>query len=76
MFGRKRARILKAITDNPGITGPQLCAATNVSLGSLYPILVRMEVLGEIKSWWGETRPGTIHRSRHYAAPSMVKLEE
>jgi PadR family transcriptional regulator, regulatory protein PadR len=60
-------RVLSELASRPGQEwyGLELCKATGLSSGSLYPILVRIEGEGWIRSRWEEPeRQETEHRPR------------
>lgn len=58
-------KILKVFIDNPGeiLTGSDIMKRTNLSSGTTYPILLRLEAAGWFKSEW-EVNPSTVGRPR------------
>lgn len=75
LFARRRTRdetlVFEALSTCDDMTGGELSRATGVWVGTLYPVLMRMERSGRITSRW-ETRtprPEGPPRRRFYALP-------
>lgn len=63
----RRAAILDALAEHPeGMYGLDLWKATGIGVGSLYPLLVRLEDSGVVHSWWGEPVGLDGPRRRYY----------
>src|ERR1700686_597223 len=53
------------IRDHPdGLSGPEIGRSAKLHSGTLYPILVRLEQAGWLKSWWESETPQELGRPR------------
>ena len=59
-------RVLRLFVEKPreGLAGSDIWKETRILSGTLYPILVRLEDAGWLKSWWEELDPSVAGRPR------------
>ncbi len=53
------------------LAGSAIAAASELASGTLYPILIRLEKAGWIKSEWEDGEPGTKPRRRLYCMTGL-----
>lgn len=58
------ARVLDALIAQPSQAGADLARATGLKTGTLYPILIRLEEAGWLRSTWESQDPSTLGRPR------------
>lgn len=56
--------VLNALMTQPDIAGADIARTTGLKTGTLYPILMRLEDAGWLKSAWEEGDPSTMGRPR------------
>ena len=59
-------KVLRAFMERPseGLAGSDIWKDTRIFSGTLYPILLRLEKAGWLKSWWEEVDPTEAGRPR------------
>ena len=59
-------RVLRAVLEQPkeGLAGSDICKQTQLLSGTLYPILMRLERSGWLKSKWEQVDPRDAGRPR------------
>lgn len=57
-------KVLVAIVERPDVSGADLCRATGLATGTLYPILLRLEKAGAVASKWEAGDPAQLGRPR------------
>lgn len=59
-------KVLRVFMESPnaGLAGSDIWKATKMFSGTLYPILLRLEKAGWLKSWWEEVDPSEAGRPR------------
>lgn len=57
-------KVLSALLEQPGSAGADLCRATGLASGTIYPILFRLEEAGWLSSAWEEGDPAVLGRPR------------
>lgn len=59
-------RVLKLFSEAPKVprSGADIIAATGLASGTLYPLLLRFETSGLLKSQWEKGQPTTLGRPR------------
>lgn len=59
-------KVLRALMEKPnaGLSGSDIWKETRMFSGTLYPILLRLEKAGWLKSWWEEVDPKEAGRPR------------
>lgn len=64
---RRTRRILLVLLSGAGNLGSYaICRAAAIPLGTIYPVLVRLESAGWAEGEWGPLIPGTPLRRRYY----------
>ena len=56
--------VLEALLVQPNLSGADLARATKLKSGSLYPILLRLEAAGWLRSEWEAGDPAALGRPR------------
>lgn len=56
--------VVGVLLDQPGLSGADICRATGLASGTLYPILLRLESAGFLESWWERGRASDLGRPR------------
>jgi PadR family transcriptional regulator, regulatory protein PadR len=57
-------KVLAVLHEAPGSTGAQVCRATGLPSGTVYPILARFEQAGWLRSRWEGGDPAQLGRPR------------
>lgn len=57
-------KVLIALYDEPGSSGADLCRATALPSGTVYPILTRLDDAGWLRSQWEVGDPSRLGRPR------------
>ena len=57
-------RVISALFDQPGSSGADVCKVTSLPSGTVYPILVRLEDAGWLRSQWENVDPSVAGRPR------------
>ena len=61
---RQTAAMLNALIDAPGSAGAQISQITGLKSGTLYPILLRLEAAGWLRSEWEVSEAADLKRPR------------
>ncbi len=57
-------KVIEALMERPGASGADICRATRLPSGTVYPILLRLENAGWLGSAWESGDPTKLGRPR------------